>query len=125
MIVKFVHVSGHPLFYSKVSSQASVADQTGRKKKLLSRLQRERKERERDTWLTSFSLSFFLEIELEGVWIGLLATSTSKTSSNRQRPTIWRNAFLADDLPTSRKEGDIYPCRERERDNQIIIIHPK
>jgi hypothetical protein len=63
MIVKFVHVSGHPLFYSKVSSQASVADQTGRKKKLLSRLQRERKERkERETpgLLLFLFLSFFL-----------------------------------------------------------------
>ena len=111
MIVKFLHVSGHPLFYSKVSSHASVADQTGKKKTLVSFAKGKKGERETPGLLLFLFFSFFLEIELEGVWIGLLATS--KTSSNRQRPTIWRNAFLADDLPTSRKEGDIYPCRER------------
>ncbi|EFX86210.1 hypothetical protein DAPPUDRAFT_236927 [Daphnia pulex] len=60
----------HPLVYSKVSSQQQQQTKLGKKKKkkeMLSRSQRGKKERE--------TPGLLLEIELEGVWIGLLATT--------------------------------------------------
>ena len=59
MIVKFLHVSGHPLFYSKVSSQASVAEKNWEKKKTLVSFAKGKKG-ERETPGLLLFLSFFL-----------------------------------------------------------------
>lgn len=71
---------------------------------------KKRKRRERET------PGLLLEIELEGVWIGLLATS--ETSSNR--PTIladafWLMTFRPSEEKETKKREKIYPCRETIR----------